>query len=75
MKKLVLAAVAVGMAGAAHAGIEAAYTPITSADEGGSAEPALILLALIGLVIASAGMGGMATRDKTTMIPDEPEDL
>jgi len=74
MKKLVLAAVAVGMAGAAHAGIEA-YTPISSADEGGSAEPALILLALIGLVIASAGMGGMATRDKTTMIPDEPEDL
>ena len=33
--------------------------------------PALILLGVIGMVVAGGQLGGMATRNNTTMLPDE----
>ena len=72
MKKLILAAIAIFHAGSAYAGL--AYAPVTRPAEGGDATGAMVLLALIGVVIAGSAMGGFATRDATTMIPDAPEE-
>jgi D-serine deaminase-like pyridoxal phosphate-dependent protein len=79
MMKAILAAILCCAGGSAFAGVEAyapiSYEPIASPEGSNDASPALILLALVGAVIATGTMGGFATRDKTTMLPGEPDDM
>ena len=74
MKKFLIFAGALVAAGAVHAG--AAYEPIVvqPTDDSGM-NGALLLLALVGIVIASGSMAGFATRGKAEMLPEEPEDM
>jgi hypothetical protein len=69
MNKLILAIGASLAAGAALAG-----PPAAAPEPTGSGDGAIILLALIGIVIASSAIGGMATRSSNAMDID-PTDI
>ena len=77
MKKFLIFAGAMVAAGAVHAGTATiSYEPIRvqPTDDSGMSG-ALVLLALVGIVIASGSMAGFATRGKAEMLPEEPEDM
>ena len=73
-KTLLTTVVAIGaMPSMVMAGI--AYTnPTVDASGSGDSNAAIILLALVGAVIVSSQIGGMATRNANEMRPDEPLD-
>lgn len=76
MKKLILAAATVTLLGApaAFAGTITWEGPKTEVDNDNDSTPALILLGLLGVVIASTALGGFASRNDNEMLPEEPVD-
>ncbi len=73
MKTIILSFCATLVATTAFAGM-AVVDPVAETQSGGSGDGALILLALLGVVIASSAVGGMATRNNNTMDID-PTDI
>ena len=76
MRKIILAASAAVLLGApaAIAGTVTWDGPKTKMSNDNDSTPALILLGLLGVVIASTAMGGLATRNDTEMLPGEAVD-
>lgn len=77
MKKFLIFAGALVAAGAVHAGTAMVgyETVVVRPTDDSGMNGALVLLALVGIVIASGSMAGFATRGKTEMLPEEPEDM
>lgn len=74
MKYLLLSALLICAAGATLAGSGPAVVPNNT--DSGTSEGAIILLALVGMVIASGQLGGLATRNanKLEIEPAEADD-
>ena len=75
MKKVFVIASIFGLLAATASFAGLAWEP-PDVDPSGESDltPALVLLGLIGVVIASSQMGGLATRNEATMLPEEPVD-
>jgi hypothetical protein len=73
MKTFFLTAFTILSTTAAFAG-DAVVAPVEAIPDSGSGDGALILLALLGIVIASSALGGVATRGATDMDID-PADI
>lgn len=74
MKRFLIIAGTLLAAGAVHAGTAYEVVVVRPTDDSGM-NGALVLLALVGIVIASGSMAGLVTRGKTEMLPEEPEDM